>query len=66
MEGLTPGQPSSDTDNDGMPDDWERAHNLDPADAGDANRIVPEGAHKGYTHIEWYINELADRITARQ
>jgi hypothetical protein len=64
MEGLTPGEPLPDTDNDGMPDDWERAHNLNPQDAADANRTVPEGPHKGYTFIEQYINELAARLPA--
>jgi hypothetical protein len=47
-----------------MPDDWERAHNLNPQDAADANRTVPEGPHKGYTFIEQYINELAARLPA--
>jgi HEAT repeat protein len=65
MEGLTPGKPPPDGDNDGMPDEWEKAHGLNPADAGDAGKVVPAGAspgdrHKGYTWIEYYINELAD------
>ena len=58
---------SPDTDSDGLPDDWERAHKLDPKDPADANGIVPPGAsendrHKGYTFIEFYIDELADRL----
>jgi HEAT repeat protein len=65
MEGLTPGKPLPDADSDGMPDAWEKAHGLNPADPRDTNKIVPEGAspgdrHKGYTFIEYYINELAD------
>jgi len=65
MEGLTPGEPPKDGDNDGMPDEWEKARKLDPTDPKDNNKIVPAGAspgdrHKGYTYIEYYINELAD------
>ena len=67
MVGLRPGRPAKDTDNDGLPDVWETAHKLDPNDPSDANRIVPAGAskadrHKGYTWIEFYINDLADSL----
>ena len=67
MAGLKPRQAPKDTDNDGMPDEWETAHQLDPKDPGDAARTVPAGAskadrHKGYTWIECYVNELADRL----
>ncbi|MHC4914943.1 MAG: pectate lyase family protein [Planctomycetota bacterium] len=67
MEGLTPGKPKPDADSDGMPDEWEKAHGLDPNDAADSSKIVPAGAskgdrHKGYTYIEFYINELADKL----
>jgi len=43
-----------DTDHDGMPDDWELAHQLNPADASDRN-LVGAG---GYTMLENYLNEL--------
>jgi pectate lyase len=67
MAGLTPGKPPVDSDSDGMPDAWEAAHGLNPKDPADAGRTVPAGAsendrHKGYTYIEFYINELADRL----
>jgi len=67
MEGLTPGSPPKDTDKDGIPDTWEKAHNLDPSDLTDNSKIVPAGIskndrHKGYTYIEYYINELADNL----
>jgi hypothetical protein len=67
MEGLTPGKAPKDSDNDGMPDEWEKAHKLNPSDPKDCNKIVPAGAskddrHKGYTYIEYYINELADNL----
>jgi hypothetical protein len=67
MYGLTPGSAPADTDNDGMPDNWETSHGLDPDNASDRNDIVPTGVsaddrHKGYTYIEYYINELADNL----
>jgi alpha-tubulin suppressor-like RCC1 family protein len=67
MQGLTPGKPPADGDGDGMPDEWEKAHGLDPADPADNVRTVPAGAskddrHKGYTYIEYYVNELADKL----
>jgi HEAT repeat protein len=69
MEGLTAGKAPADGDGDGMPDEWEKAHKLNPADPKDATGIVPAGAspgdrHKGYTWIEYYINELADKLVA--
>jgi len=65
FEGLKAGKVPVDTDNDGMPDAWEKVHTLDPDDTSDGNKIVPAGAspgdrHKDYTYIEYYINELAD------
>ncbi len=44
-----------DSDNDGMPDDWELARGLNPNYAGDAN---DDYAGQGYTNIEYYINDL--------
>ena len=69
MEGLTAGKAPADRDNDGLPDEWERAHRLNPADPSDGNRIVPAGAspgdrHRGYTYLEFHLNELADRLVA--
>ncbi|MCG3178747.1 MAG: hypothetical protein BIFFINMI_01076 [Phycisphaerae bacterium] len=70
--GLTAGLPPAeqappDTDRDGMPDAWEKARGLNPDDPTDGNKVVPAGAspndrHKGYTYIEYYINERADRL----
>jgi pectate lyase len=65
---LPPGAPK-DSDGDGLPDAWERAHRLDGDDPRDALKTVPPGAsrddrHRGYTWIEFYINELADRKVA--
>ena len=44
-----------DTDKDGMPDTWEKANKLNPADAGDAALFTLD---KQYTNIETYLNEL--------
>jgi hypothetical protein len=56
MDGLTAAAPPTDSDGDGIPDDWESAHDLDPGDAGDNQTILPE---TGYSAIESYINERA-------
>lgn len=48
------GTPRTDSDNDGMPDDWETAHGLNPNDASDATKLTPSG----YMNVELYINDL--------
>lgn len=50
------GKPRIDTDGDGLPDAWEKAHNLNPRDPSDATR----DSGSGYTNIEIYINSLAE------
>jgi hypothetical protein len=49
------GTPPVDSDHDGIPDDWEKAHGLDPANPADAGKYRADG----YTHLEYYLNELA-------
>ncbi|MDO4164701.1 MAG: pectate lyase [Bacteroides sp.] len=44
-----------DSDNDGMPDTWEKRHGLNPHDATDASTYVLD---KGYTNLEVYLNGL--------
>ena len=44
-----------DTDQDGMPDYWEKALGLNPNDASDGNTTGSDG----YTHLEEYLNWLA-------
>jgi pectate lyase len=44
-----------DTDNDGMPDEWEKKKGLNMNDAGDA---VGFTLNKQYTNIELYLNSL--------
>lgn len=43
----------TDTDGDGMPDEWERKHNLDP-NVADQNKVNKDG----YTALEVYLNSL--------
>jgi pectate lyase len=49
------GEPVKDTDGDGMPDDWERRHGLDPNDPSDAAK---DCNGDGYSNIEKYLNGL--------
>ena len=44
-----------DSDHDGIPDDWEKAHGLNPNDPNDANADVNGD---GYTNLEKYLNSL--------
>ena len=48
-------KPYKDTDMDGMPDAWEKAHGLNPNDPSDANGDMNGD---GYTNIETYINSI--------
>ena len=45
----------TDTDNDGMPDEWETARGLNPGDPSDTDG---DYCGQGYTNIEYYINDL--------
>jgi pectate lyase len=55
------GTAPADGDEDGLPDEWERARGLDPSDPTDASR--PSGGD-GYTTLEIYLTELARLLTA--
>ncbi len=52
----------TDTDGDGMPDDWERARRLDPARPNANGRDLSTG----YDNIEVYINSIVSTITENQ
>ena len=45
----------ADTDKDGIPDVWEKAHQLNLLDASDAVKYT---LHKHYSNIEMYLNSL--------
>jgi pectate lyase len=49
------GTPYQDTDGDGLPDDWEKKHGLNPKDTSDA---TTDANGDGYTNIEDFINGL--------
>ena len=52
------GEPYKDSDNDGMPDEWEIANGLNPNDPSDANK---DCTGDGYTNIEKYINGISTK-----
>jgi len=58
MAGLAPAAPPKDSDSDGMPDAWEKANGLNPADGTDHVKVM----ESGYTAIEEYCNGLAERL----
>ena len=50
-----------DVDGDGIADEWESSHGLDPNNAQDSRQIHSSG----YAHIEVYLNEVAEQITGQ-
>ena len=56
-------QAPTDSDNDGMADDWETANNLDPYSPDDAQLKSVDGE---YPNIEVYINSLVTDIVSAQ
>ncbi len=48
------GPAAADTDRDGIPDDWEKAHQLDAHNPADAQKVRPSG----YTQLEEYLHGL--------
>lgn len=57
LPAAVPGVAPKDTDGDGIPDDWERAHHLNPNDPKDGQAIDPA---TGYSHLELYLNDLVE------
>jgi hypothetical protein len=50
------GTPYKDSDNDGMPDDYESKQGLNPKNAADATVVT----RAGYTNIEVYLNSVVE------
>jgi hypothetical protein len=49
------GEPFKDSDNDGMPDEWESKYGLNPNDPSDAAKDL---SGDGYTNVEKYLNDI--------
>ena len=54
--------PLVDSDGDGLPDEWEFNHNLNPYDGGDGKIMTKSG----YTNLEVYLNNLVDDVVSQQ
>jgi hypothetical protein len=52
----------TDTDRDGIPDEWEKAHALDSQNAADGAVYRADG----YTNLEYYLNGLAGSPVSRR
>ncbi|MDF1812351.1 MAG: hypothetical protein P1V20_09055 [Verrucomicrobiales bacterium] len=50
--------PPRDSDGDGLPDDWEEQHKLNPGDASDSRQLTKSG----YSSIEIYCHQLASEL----
>lgn len=59
---LKQGKVLLDSDNDGMPDEWENKNNLDPKTANANGKDLD----KNYDNIEVYMNDLVKKITEKQ
>ncbi len=59
---LKKGESSLDSDDDGMPDEWEIKNNLDPKTANANGKDLD----KNYDNIEVYMNDLVKKITEKQ
>lgn len=49
----------TDSDGDGIPDEWEKKYNLNPNDPSDGAQY---GLSKEYTNLEVYLNELVNHL----
>ena len=51
-----------DSDDDGIPDEWEMANGLNPNDASDAAKTTIDTEKGWYTNLEVYLNSLVETI----
>ncbi|HJT73084.1 MAG TPA: T9SS type A sorting domain-containing protein, partial [Chitinophaga sp.] len=58
---VSGGTAPTDTDRDGMPDQWEQANNLNPTNAADGKTIRSDG----YTNLEHYINSIVSSVVLK-
>jgi pectate lyase len=58
FRGVKSESPILDSDDDGIPDNWEENHGLNKNDKDDYNKLMPSG----YSAIEEYINERAEYL----
>jgi pectate lyase len=49
---IDPGKTCVDSDHDGMPDEWELAHGLNPKNPADGAKVTSDG----YTNLEHFLN----------
>lgn len=54
-----------DSDNDGMPDEWEKLNGLNPNNASDGKTYTLD-SKKYYTNLEVYLNSLVEHIIKNQ
>ena len=52
----------NDTEGDGMPDEWESAHGLNPNDATDGATYTLDTEKGWYTNLEVYMNSIVEDI----
>ncbi len=62
---LASGEAKTDTDGDGMPDEWETLYGLDPNNAADRNYYNLD-SKRYYTNLEVYAHSLVDDIIKAQ
>jgi hypothetical protein len=67
LDFTTPPVPPIDTDNDGMPNDWEIANGLNPnVQEHNGMQLSKKFAGvEGYTNLECYLNELSDKLVGQ-
>lgn len=53
----------ADTDKDGMPDEWEKSHGLNPNDPADGGKYSLD---KQYTNLEVYMNGLVNHLFPKE
>ncbi len=68
LDFTTQPTPPTDTDNDGMPNDWETANGLNPSvsDHNGTQLSKKFTGIEGYTNLECYLNELSDKLVGNK